>query len=353
MEAKMADNKHLTPVHIMYADGKRLDTEHEGALREIVIHDTLNGISSFSVLFDTAESKIADKGILSLESQLSIHLGYKDDVEEVFFGEILEMKAVFSEYATEQLEVSGCNVLHKLAHGEHSRSFEKMTASDRIKGIIESYSLKAKLDDFGAQAEFSSQDGYTDYDYLIDTANLYGKDVFADKDMIYVANEISIRSDEIILEWGKSLISFEGSLNMKHLLSAYNYIGWDPLKGESFTGEAVLSGLPLKVGGSHDWTKVSKGGSGKFSGSVSDLRLFDADEAKQRAIGLLQKNSFQFGQAHAKMEGNYKLRPGRRVNIKMVGEKFEGEYIAEQVIHRFDYSNGYTTSVRLKRNCVP
>jgi phage protein D len=346
----MTENKHLTPIQIIYADGKRLDTEHEGALREITIRDTLNGISSFSILFDTTETKIADKNILSLESQLSIHLGYKDDAEEVFSGEVLEMKAIFPEFGTEQLEVSGCNILHKLHHGEHSSSFEKMTPSDIIKGIIESYSLKAEVDEFGSAAEYSSQDGCTDYDYLIDMANLYGKDVFANKDTIYVANDISIRSDEIILEWGKSLISFEANLSMKNLLSRYDYIGWDPLKNESFTSGAALSDILVKVGGSKDWTKISKGGQNKFTGYTSDLRIYDADDAKQRAAGLIQKNSFQFSYGFGKTEGNYKMRPGMRVKVKMTGEKFEGEYIAEHVTHRFNYSNGYTTSVLLKRN---
>ncbi len=346
----MADNKHLTPVWIMYADGKRLDVEHEGALRKIVITDRLNGISSFSLTFDTTETKVADKGLLSLESQLAIHLGYKDDVDEVFSGEILEMKAQGPEYGTEQLEVSGYNVLHKLTHGEHTRSFEEKTPSDIIKGLIDGYSLKAEVDDFGAAGEYTIQDGYTDYDYLMQMAIFYGKDVFADKDTIYIANDITIRNDEIILEWGKSLINFEASQSIKKTISGYDYVGWDPLKNESFTAKAAMSDLSSKVGGSKDWTKVSKGGSGKFIGNTSDLRMYDADEAKQRALGLLQKNSFQFGYVNGKAEGNYKLRPGMRITMKMIGERFEGEYIAETVTHRFDYTNGYTTSFIAKRN---
>ena len=35
----MGENKHLTPVWIVYVDGKRLDTDHEGALERIVIDD--------------------------------------------------------------------------------------------------------------------------------------------------------------------------------------------------------------------------------------------------------------------------------------------------------------------------
>jgi murein DD-endopeptidase MepM/ murein hydrolase activator NlpD len=346
----MSDNKHLTPVAIMYVDGQRLDVEHEGCLREIVIKDMLNGISSFHLVFDTAYTKLADKDLISLESEISIHLGYKDDVEEVFVGDVLRKQAGCSEYGTEQYEVSGCNVLHRLKHGEHSAHYEKMTPSAIIKKMIESFSLKANIEDFGVEAEFSSNDGCSAYDYLMYAATRYGKEFFADKDTIYVANEISIRNDEIILEWGKSLVAFESLLSLKRLLSRYDYVGWDVLKGESFTGGAALEDLPLKVGGEKNWTQVSKGGSGKFTGLVSDMSIADTADAKERAKGVLQKNSFWFSQARAKTEGNYKIRPGMRVTLKMIGAKFDGEYIANEVLHKFNYSDGYTTTVGLKRN---
>ncbi len=174
--------------------------------------------------------------------------------------------------------------------------------------------------------------------------------MFADKDTIYVSGNIAVRSDEIILEWGKSLISFESDMGIRDVISGCNYVGWDPLKGESFTVSVSLADIPVKVGGTKDWTKVSNGGSEKFIETIVDMQLTDADEAKQRALGQLQKNSFLFGQASGRTEGNYKLRPGMRVTVKMAGESFDGEYIAESVCHRFDYSEGYTTSFTLKRN---
>jgi murein DD-endopeptidase MepM/ murein hydrolase activator NlpD len=227
-----------------------------------------------------------------------------------------------------------------------------MIPSAIIKKMIESFSLKANIEDFGVEAEFSSNDGRSAYDYLLYAANRYGKELFADKDTIYVANEISIRNDEIILEWGKSLVAFESLLSLKRLLSRYDYVGWDVLKGESFTGGASLEDLPIKVGGDKNWTQVSKGGNGKFTGLVSDMSIADTADAKERAKGMLQKNSFWFSQARAKTEGNYKIRPGMRVTLKMIGSKFDGEYIAEEVLHKFNYSDGYTTTVTLKRNMI-
>lgn len=83
-----SENKNLTPVWICYVDGKRLDTSHEGALKKIHVDDLLNSVGQCTLLFDISAEKLLELETFNLESQISVHLGYKDDVEEVFEGEI-------------------------------------------------------------------------------------------------------------------------------------------------------------------------------------------------------------------------------------------------------------------------
>jgi hypothetical protein len=346
----MSEIKHLTPVSIIYVDGRRLDSEHEGALRSITVNDRLNGIATFSVIFDTTNVKVLEEGFFSLESEISIHLGYKDDVEEVFSGEVLGFRGVFSESDSEQLEVTGCNILHKLNHASHFRSFEQKTPAAVIKGLIDGYSLKAEIDDFGISSAFLSEENRTDFEYLMELAGAYGKQIYAAGSTIYVKNEISIRQDEIIYEWGKSLVSLEAAQNICDLVSGVDFIGWDNLKNESFAGKAEMNDLSVKIGGSKDWTGISKGGNGNFTDTKVDLNCKDTDDAKQLALGVLQDNSFSFGFVQGMGEGNYKLRPGMRVTVKMVGETFEGEYMAQTVTHRYGHRTGYVTAFTLKRN---
>jgi phage protein D len=349
----MSENKHLTPVWIIYVDGRRLDVAHEGALRRITITDRLNGISSFSIVFDTTEVKVREEGLFSLESEISIHLGYKDDIAEVFSGEVLAFRAIFPETGAEQLEVSGCSVLHKLAHAVRIHDFEEKTVSDIIRGIVDAYSLQLEMEDFGASWAFSSRQGCTDYKYLADCAAMYGKNFYAAGNKIYIGDEITVRTDEIIYEWGKSLITFEASQNIRNVISDIDYIGWDPQKEESLVGTAGLSDLAVKVGGSNDWTGISNGGNGKFKELQMEMALVDGENAKQLALGKLQRNSYAFCRASGSGEGNYKLRPGMRVTVKMVGESFVGDYIADTVTHLFDPGGGYSTGFTLKRNMCP
>jgi phage protein D len=346
-------NKHLTPVWIVYVDGRRLDAEHEGALNRIEITERLNSISTFSLFFNTADVNILDKETFSMESQISIHLGYKDDVDEVFAGDVLGFKAVFPEYGAEELEITGCNVLHRLTHGSHNRGFEEQSPSSVIKGLIEACSLQADVEEFGAIREFAAVEGQTDYEFIMNTAAEYGKDVFASGNTVFVGNEISVRTDEIIFEWGKSLLRFEVARNIRSLVSSFDFLGWDHIKEEAFVGHADLSEIPVKVGGSNGWTDFSKSGKNTFTGTRMGFFQKDADDAKQSAIGFLQRNSFLFGRAKGTAEGNYKLRPGMRVTIKGIKEAFDGEYIAEEVNHQFGGLTGFVTNFTLKRNMFP
>jgi hypothetical protein len=348
----MNANKHLTPVFIIYVDGIRLDLEHEGALHSITIHDFLNGISNFTLTFETGGVDIWKKGGFSHGSEVSIHLGYKDDVEEVFFGEVTRVSRIGPENNTETLEISGHSVLHNLKHAARCRSFENKTPPQVIKTILDGYGLKAEVDDFGALYPFQSCINQTDFNYIVNFAQAYGKQIYASGKTVYVKDEITVRGDEIIYEWGKSLICLEVKHDISKTVSGINYISWDPLNCESFIGKATLEDLPVKIGGTKDWTKVSKGGNGRYVSTQTNMSLKDSEDAKQMALGQLQTNSYKFGFARGKAEGNYKLRPGMRVTLKMVGAAFEGEYMADNVSHYFDRLSGYITEFELKRNMV-
>lgn len=344
------ENKTLTPVWICYVDGKRLDTKHEGALKNIKVVDTLNGVGQCSLLFDTSAEKLLELGTFSLESEISVHLGYKDDVEEVFNGEITGFASKFEEYGHEMVEVICCNAIYKLMHGKHFTSIENKTCSDAIKDILDAYSLSAEIDSFGASYEFANIHALTDYEYIEECCQKYGKDFYAYGTKVYIKDNIEVRSDDVIFEWGKSLINFYPVQTIRNLYSEVNVSGWDSAKCEAISANAKIADVPVKIGGSNDWTKVSKGGNGKWVHNVIEKSVFDNEDAKNIALGILQQNSFRFITAEGKSEGTYKLLPGMHVTIKYVGKVFEGEYIAQTVTHDFDILNGYTTSFTLKRN---
>lgn len=98
------ENKTLTPVWIAYVDGKRLDIDYEGALKRIYIHDSLDSAGTASLLFDISSADFGKDGAFAIGSEVSIHLGYKDDVQEVFAGEVTGFAPCLDEYSAPLME---------------------------------------------------------------------------------------------------------------------------------------------------------------------------------------------------------------------------------------------------------
>ena len=87
--------------------------------------------------------------------------------------------------------------------------------------------------------------------------------------------------------------------------------------------------------------------------SVIDSQgVTDAEDARNRAIGELQNASMEWQRAEVRCEGDHRIRPGMRVTLKYVGERFSGEYVAERVEHEFGI-DGFITEVHLRRNMLP
>lgn len=176
---KMADeNKNLTPVWIAYVDGKRLSTDYEGALRKIYINDRLDFIGTASLLFDIPAVDFDNDDIFVLGSEVSIHLGYKDDVEEVFVGEVTEFAPRFEEYNAPSMEVKIQTKLNELKKGHKCKSFENKTPASIIKDIVSKYDLTPDVEDFGPENIYTEQYSLTDYDYITYLADKYGKFIY-------------------------------------------------------------------------------------------------------------------------------------------------------------------------------
>ena len=300
--------------------------------------------------FDTSYTKVRQTGTFSLESEVSIHLGYKDDCEQVFVGEVTEFIPEFKEYGHEQLKVVCKNCLYKLQNAHRALSFESKLLSDVLKERLDIYKIKSDIDSFGTTKKYFVSSQVTDFDFLMESANAYGKTVYAYDSKVYIKDEVTISNEDVVLEWGKSLVYFRGKENLKNQLSICTFIGWDIKKCEAITGTATLSDLPLKIGGSKTWEKNSKGADGVWESTIIENDLFDNEDSKNRAKGYLQNISMEYQTGECKCEGNYRIHPGMRVSVKYVGDYYSGEYIANHVIHEFSVYGGYTTKVYVKRN---
>ena len=349
----MADyNGHLVPVFIIYADGARLDTEHEGAVRRIRVSDRLDGVGRCVIEFGHPAAALLEKGAIVPESAVDVHLGYKDDCAKVFGGEVTGLEYGYSEHCGEYLRVTVSGKLHRLRNAVRSVSYERKTAGGFVTEMLDRYGLKADIEDFGPEREVSVHHLESDWDFLIEHAKRYGRSVYEWDGTVYVRNEITVSQEDIVLEFGKSIISFRVKESFEGQISKCTYTGWNMLKAEGVTGSATLNEIPVKAGGGTSWSDEARILPGMWESVIDSQGVTDAEDARNRALGELQNASMEWQRAEVRCEGDHRIRPGMRVTLKYVGERFSGEYVAERVEHEFGI-DGFITEVHLRRNMLP
>ena len=345
-----SENKTLTPVWIAYVDGVRLGTGYEGALKRIYIHDRLDFAGTASLLFGIPPAEFCNDGTFTIGSEVSIHLGYKDDVQEVFAGEVTGFAPRFGEYGVSQMEVQIETKLHRLDKGIRTKAFESKTTAQIIKEIITNHNLKAEVEEFGPKHNYTEQRNITDYDYITQLACKYGKAVWCQGNTIYVKSEITPSDEDVILEWGKSIISARAKTSMTKQLSAATCTGWSIMDCRGFAATATMKDIPLKIGGEYSWEDNSKGYDPKKIEQITTEEIIDEEDAAAVAKAYIQNRSFKFQSCDIKTQGNYHIKPGNRLTVKYLGKHSDGEYLVQSVEHDFSVQDGYFTICHLKRN---
>ena len=342
-----SENKTLTPIWIVYADGARLPWKYDGALRKIRVFDRLNSIGTASLVFGMSAPGFDNDDVFCEGSEVSVHLGYKDDVEEVFSGEVTGFASQFGEYGARQMEVQIETKLHRLDKGVHAKAFESKTTSRIIEEIITKHNLKAEVEDFGPMHNYTEQRNITDYDYITQLAYKYGKTVWCQGDTIYVKTEITPSNDDVILEWGKSIISARAKTSITKQLSAATCTGWSMLDCRGFAATATMKDIPLKIGGEYSWEDNSKGYDPKRTEQITTEEILDEEDAAAVAKAYIQSRSFKFQGCDIKTLGNYHRKPGNRLTVKYIGKQNYGEYLIESVEHTLDMQDGFITKCHL------
>ena len=344
------ENRTLTPVWIAYVDGVRLGTGYEGALRRIYIHDRLDFAGTASLLFGSSPLDFCNDGTFTIGSEVSIHLGYKDDVQEVFAGEVTGFAPRLDEYSAPLMEVKIHSKLHRLNKGTRCASFEHKTPAGIIRDIVQGYNLNADVEDFGPEYNYIEQKNFTDYGYIMYLAGKYGKTVYCHGNTVYVKTEIAPTDDDVVLEWGKTIISARTKTDLAAQLSAVTATGWDMRKCSGFTATATMKDMPLKIGGEYCWEDNAKGYDSHKVGQLSSSSFTDEKDAMEVARSVLLGRSLQFQGCEAKTEGNSRIRPGNRLTVKYLGRHSDGEYLVYSVEHSLSVQDGYFTICHLKRN---
>jgi len=347
-----SDLKTLVPSFVIHVNGSRLAVEKEAEIKEIVVFEKIDSPSSFAIKFSDMKREFTDSEDFSVGSKIKITMGYKDEIEELMIGEVTSLTPMYRKHADDILVVKGHNHLHRLARAKKTRSFSEKTDSEIVKQIADDAGLQSEIDDVGASHLFTAQRNQTDYDYIMNMAKKFNCKVWAKEEKLFFKKLEENSGEDVVVEWGKTLVEFYPVLDSTQLITAVEVRGWDKDKIEVITGQATLDDIELKIGGDKIGSNDVKDNFKEEKMIYIDENIVDKDGADKIALDMITDNSLKYITATGRCEGNNKIRSGMIIQVNEVGSRFTGKYYVNSVKHVLSPELGYSTFFELSRNAV-
>ncbi len=343
------DNVTLTPTFIVYINGTRLGVDHEASVRQILVKDQLDAPSTCQIVLSDLDRKWADSPDFDMAQSVSVLLGFKDAVEEVFCGEITRGEIVLKKQADASVILDCCDKMHRLYRARKHRVFNEMTDGDILSEIAGEYGLAVEADDLSLEHTIRVQEETTDYEFLRRLAGEYHYRFWIREDTLYMKRETG-GGEDVVLEWGKTLLDFRSAWDTGKLITEVEVVGWDNMTGVGFSGIADQGAVTDRTGGGElGFSRVAEL-FGDRRVVVKDHGVRDQQSAEERAAALLSGSSYAYTRAQAVCEGDNRIRSGGTVEIKEASERFSGPYLVRRAVHNFHASSGYRTTCELERN---
>jgi len=331
---------------ILKIDGKSASDALMEDILQIVVEESLHLPTMFTIVVNQSRFSGRSKDQLWEHQNLfvmgkSIKIGFVssttasdefDTANEgmLIEGEITAIETHFTSNSQAPLVIRGYDVSHRLHRGRYNRSFQQEKDSDIVKKIAGEVGINVDtIEDSGIIHDYVFQENQTNMEFLRERAARNGFELFVQDGKLNFRKPTT--NESLQLEWLTDLHSFRVRMTSAEQVSSIEVRGWDyeqkkPILGTAKT-EQVL-------------TETDNGKGSKVSTTfrvtpkliLVDQPVFKAEEATKMAQALCNEMSGEFIYADAQAEGNPKIRPGKIVTLKEMGN-YSGKYYITETRH--------------------
>jgi phage protein D len=324
--------------------------------------------------------KYSDTDVFDPWQDIELSMGYynngNDELESMLVGEIVRMTPNFPESGASTMTVHCVNLLQRFRTAQITRDFfqkqDSWVARDLVQSIAKDVrqklpSLSLEVDDdeinrnLGNENPIEHLNVHQQYavNFLFARSREIGYDIWLDENtqgsrrvvtFHYAPSKYTLKPT-YVLEWGKSLISFQPSFATGNQPDQVTVRYWNPKTKQKFEGTATRADLAQD--GVIDPTAdfgVKQGPLSKKTDLVTNLVVQSDDEAKTAAKRRLRILAQGLIEGKGKAPGLPSLRSGNKIRIKGLG-RYDGLYHVTSTTHTMG-DGGYTTdfSARMEKD---
>ncbi|PWT94158.1 MAG: hypothetical protein C5B55_03145 [Blastocatellia bacterium] len=373
------DQDFYVPAFIIKVQNEELKRVVMNDILSVTYTDSLANVDSFDMTvnnwdagaftFDETAFKYSDKDTFNPWKDVEVQMGYyrngKSELRTMLIGEITTMSPNFPQGGSSTLTVRGLNLFHRFRTKQETKPFFNKKDSDIAKELVDSIAaevrkkspqLKLRLDDDDYQRNIKKEEkipyllmnNQFPIRFLMERARDLGYELSmeessqgSNREVIFHYRPSSdVSRNTYILEWGKSLISFQPTLQVANTVAELTVRGWNPQTKKPIKVTVKRSDIKGVVSPSD--LGVTEPDLAKKLEIVIDRPIQNEAEAKLLATNRLRQIGEVLIEGKGKTIGVPDLRSGSKVEIRGLGKRFSGTYLVTSSTHTIG-DGGYTT----------
>lgn len=341
---------------------KQISSDVRKSTVSVQINEQINTSAEYTLVLNdefnvnTQAFTWLDNPLFKIGNKIMIKMGYYNKLVKMIEGPIKSLSTSGFSGDIPKLTIIGYDESHTyLTEKSLAEKAIKPEQNDTYSKIAENIASAAKLtpivDKTKKYSPIIIKKPITFYDFLKDAAKRVGFEFFVSRDKLYFINPRTKSTIDIIIEWGKDLISFIPTINSASLVTGVEVRGHQPDSKEKLVGVAK-TGEETALGDGMTASSLAQKMYGHPNIKTIENRIMEnQDEADDMAKAELDRIGDNLVTGSGTIVGNPDMMPGMIIELRKLGKNFSGKYFVTGVNHTID-GNGYTTSFNARKNVV-
>lgn len=327
-----------------------------GDLISVTVQEDMGALSMFTIElanWDQHDQRHtwSDSDLFLPGADVTIALGYVNDVTPVMSGQVLALEPSFVDYGPSRLVVRGYDRGHLFHRGRKTRSFEKQKDSQIIQSVVREQGMKADVKDSKIVHDHVLQHNQTDWEFLSERARLNGWALRVDDRTVVVRHLTRTDGEPVRLRLSEHVIAFHPRLTAAFEGDSVRVQGWNPMEKKPIVSTAAVGQL-TPVGQGTVGLRAAASRFGRASIPIVDTPVAGESAGVASARAELDRRALGYVTAELVCRGRPGIHQGDQVRVEEAGDRFSGVYLVTGVQHQVELATGFRTRLFLRRSAA-
>jgi len=329
----ISDRTQFVSKYTIKLNGTELALQFAQKLLSVTVDQHAHLPDMFELHLNDPDLAILDQGLIELLTEVTIEAAtVTGEKVSLIKGEVTALEPVYREGMIGELIVRGYDKSHRLFRQPVSKSHLNKKDSDLAEEIAQAAGLKTDVEPTSTVYDHIFQHNQSDLAFLLQRAWRIGYECYLIDDTLYF-HKPRIGTEEMVLNWGKDLLSFQPRMTVAEQVKEVMVRGWDVEKKEPIIGRADQGDLTPRVDIVTDRSVWDQARGEKQI--LIDQNVITQAEADILAKARLDEISGAFITADGVAYRRPDIKAGRVLKIEGPVERFSGSYLVTQAVHRY------------------